>query len=390
MISKKVIRNIDKKILIVSPYYPYPANFGGTVDILRRIQLLKKNGYSITLIATVKVSPLVDEIEYVKQFVDDVIIIKRKKAFISIMSFSPFQVSSRSKLKKCGLSEEYEYLIMESEYVANILRNKSLNAKKIVLRMHNNESKYNFELFKSSYPSIISLHYLIESVKFKFFSDSVYKKVNRIACISEFECKSLQLNSYNNAFFSPTVIDITSFKNRRLENKCVIYVGALFMPNNIEGLSWYIKNVHGYLKKYSDYRFIIIGSTHGSKNEYRIHQLCNNDSQIDFFFNVENLDYYYNQSSIFINPMLNGAGVKIKSINAIIEGLPLVTTKKGIEGTGLKDHEHVLIADDALHFKENIELLFSDANLGVNLTNNAQKFLLQNYSESYILSTFLF
>jgi glycosyltransferase involved in cell wall biosynthesis len=254
--------------------------------------------------------------------------------------------------------------------------------------LHNNEGKYFLELFKSSFPHIISLYFLIESIKFKIYSKYIYKKVDNIACISKDESDYLIYNSYKKILFSPTVIEFSNLKTRALESKYVIYVGALFAPNNLYGLKWYINNVHKYLKqKEPKYKLIIVGSTHGIKNEYRISKLCQDDTQIDCFFNVTDLDPYYNQSSIFINPIFNGTGVKIKSINAAIEGLPLISTSIGIEGIGFKENKHVLIANNSYDFIDKIIMLFNNKILSRSLVNNAQNFLKQEYSENNIIKT---
>jgi glycosyltransferase involved in cell wall biosynthesis len=380
--------NNQKTILIVSPYFPYPVIFGGIADLFRKIQILKKYGYNISLISTIKKMPSESEIKFIRKYVIDTIFIKRKR-FNALFSLYPFQVSSRSKLQEYKLYENYDYLIIEGDYVANILKNKTLSVTKTILRMHNNESKYAFELFKSSFPSFVSLYYLIESFKFKVYSKYIYKKVDHIACVSKDECKLLNSHSYKNAVFSPVSIDISTLKQRHLNTKTIIYVGALFLPNNVEGLAWYIKNIHAHLKLYPDYKFIIIGSTHSCKDEAKILKMCRNNSQIDIIFNATNLEKYYSQSSIFINPTLKGAGVKIKSINAVIEGLPLVTTEVGVEGIGLKNKEHVLVSKNSEDFRNHIELLFNDPLLGESLIKNAQKFLSENYTESKILNSLL-
>jgi glycosyltransferase involved in cell wall biosynthesis len=380
--------NNSKKVIIISPYFPYPATCGGYVDILRRIQLLNKRGYRITLMATSKELLNENVIQYMNQYIDHLIIIRRRNAIISCFSLYPLQISSRLDLKNYIFTDNYDYAIIEGDYVAIILKNRTLSVNKKVLRLHNNEAKYFFKLFKSVFPKITSLYYLIESIKFKIHSSFFYKKVDNIACISKDECNYLISHSYHNISFSPTLVESSNCKNRNLESKCVIYVGSLFMPNNVNGLKWYIKNVHKSLKqKEPEYKLIIVGSTHGKKDEDKINRLCKNDSQINCFYNIDDLEPYYDQSSIFINPIFNGAGVKIKSINAVIEGLPLVSTKIGVEGIGFEDNKHILIADDAYNFCNKIMILFNNKALSKSLVNNAQNFLKHNYSDDNMLST---
>ena len=60
---------------------------------------------------------------------------------------------------------------------------------------------------------------------------------------------------------------------------------------------------------------------------------------------------------ICVNPMHHGAGVKLKIINAIEFGLPVVSTSVGKEGTGLDNAVHLHVADTAEDFMKAIRHL---------------------------------
>jgi hypothetical protein len=56
-----------------------------------------------------------------------------------------------------------------------------------------------------------------------------------------------------------------------------------------------------------------------------------------------------------------GAGSRLKVVEALARGVPLVSTSLGVEGYDLRDGEHALIADDAAGLTERFALL--DASL---------------------------
>ena len=75
--------------------------------------------------------------------------------------------------------------------------------------------------------------------------------------------------------------------------------------------------------------------------------------------------------------MLHGAGVKIKTINAVVNGLPIVSTTKGAEGIGIVDKQMYFKADSPIDFKNAILNIF-------NLKNSDKQVLVkqaQNYLE---------
>ena len=61
---------------------------------------------------------------------------------------------------------------------------------------------------------------------------------------------------------------------------------------------------------------------------------------------VENLHDFLNASDIAIAPLLQGGGTKLKIIDYMGVGLPIVSTKKGMEGLNAKNGEHAIIVDD--------------------------------------------
>lgn len=60
---------------------------------------------------------------------------------------------------------------------------------------------------------------------------------------------------------------------------------------------------------------------------------------------VDDLDAAYDNAAFIIAPILFGAGVKVKIIDAIARGQIVVTTAKGIEGTDLQSGVHLFVED---------------------------------------------
>jgi hypothetical protein len=77
--------------------------------------------------------------------------------------------------------------------------------------------------------------------------------------------------------------------------------------------------------------------------------------------------------------MLHGAGVKLKTINAIVNGLLLVSTSIGVEGIGLIDKEMYFNADTPKTFYESIIAIFNLSDQRKkDIVKKAQKLLMDN------------
>lgn len=368
-----------KKILIVSPFFPYPTFHGGIFDIMERIKGLSNLGHDIDLAYTDKKEINNNDLNIVKSFVGEIYGVNRINKPSQLFNKKPLQVLSRNGLNKINLLKKYDFVLLETEYVGSILENPTLKADKIVIRIQNNEFIYFKNLSRSTLNIFKKLYFYQEAIKFNYYSKLIFKQADRLWFISSNEEKSYKLNhKRNNSVHLPSPIN-SNFIKRQLDNNNVLFLGSLFMENNLEGILWYLDNVHNKLcSMFEDYTLFICGSTGDNTETYFIKKF-EKYKRIKLFFNLKSLEKMYDSSSVFINPMLHGAGVKLKSINAIVNGLPLVATTIGSEGIGLKKYEMFFLADTAEEFIKFVEkLLKSDKKQEV--VNRAQNYLdTQNY-----------
>ena len=75
--------------------------------------------------------------------------------------------------------------------------------------------------------------------------------------------------------------------------------------------------------------------------------------------------------------MFHGSGVKVKSVNALVNGLPLVSTSVGAEGIGLTK-EMYYPAQTAADFIQQITAVFNDKDAAIEKTLKAQEYLKRN------------
>ena len=86
----------------------------------------------------------------------------------------------------------------------------------------------------------------------------------------------------------------------------------------------------------------------------------------------KSVDYWFENSRIFVAPLRYGAGVKGKIGQALEFGLPVVTTSIGAEGMDLEDRKTALVSnEDPQHFANKILELYYDENLWKTLHSNS-------------------
>jgi glycosyltransferase involved in cell wall biosynthesis len=110
------------------------------------------------------------------------------------------------------------------------------------------------------------------------------------------------------------------------------------------------------------------------------------DARVRLITDVADLGPYYERSSVFVNPMQNGASVKVKTLNAAANGLPIVTTPVGNEGTGFVDGRDVIVRDTPESFAEGIRSLLVNGRRRRSLAAAGHRFLIGHYDHKACLA----
>ena len=109
----------------------------------------------------------------------------------------------------------------------------------------------------------------------------------------------------------------------------LMFVGGFRHTPNIDAVMWFCKEVFPLIKKdLPDVKFYICGS----KPTDEINALASDDIIVTGYLTDEELDNMYKQCRVCVIPLRYGAGVKGKTIEAMHNGIPIVTTSVGIEG----------------------------------------------------------
>ncbi len=93
----------------------------------------------------------------------------------------------------------------------------------------------------------------------------------------------------------------------------------------------------------------------------------------------EVLEALYRGSRACVVPLLSGTGTRIKILEALARGVPVVSTSKGAEGLAVVDGEHFLIADEPAAFARATIRLLRDPDFAERLGARGRAFVRQRY-----------
>jgi len=93
---------------------------------------------------------------------------------------------------------------------------------------------------------------------------------------------------------------------------------------------------------------------------------------------------FMQQHPIFIVPMRSGSGIRIKLLEAMALGLPIISTTIGAEGLPVIDGQHLLLADDAVSFAQALQRLQKDEDFAFNLGQQGRQLIESQFNRAQL------
>ena len=160
------------------------------------------------------------------------------------------------------------------------------------------------------------------------------------------------------------------------------FVGPSMHNPNLNGILWFLKNCWTALKQRDpNFKLQIIGEWDKplKKEIQRIYP------EIIFRGYVSNLEEHI-ENTIMIVPINIGSGIRMKILEAVSTGIPVVSTTIGAQGLPLIDGEDCFITDEPQIFVEDI-LKLSDIKIQEEVAKHAQQKISKHYSLSSLKET---
>jgi glycosyltransferase involved in cell wall biosynthesis len=155
----------------------------------------------------------------------------------------------------------------------------------------------------------------------------------------------------------------------------LVYNGALTYHANFDAMSFFLSAVFPRIKQEIDaVQLTITGSVDG----VRLSELSLNES-VRLTGYLPDIRPVVANATVCVVPLREGGGTRLKILEAMALGTPVVSTSKGAEGLDVVHGEHLLIADEPDRFAAYTVELMHNAELRQRLTENARHLVEQKY-----------
>lgn len=145
--------------------------------------------------------------------------------------------------------------------------------------------------------------------------------------------------------------DIKPFEERQ----DIVFLGGFAHPPNRDAVQYFVTSVMPLLtKSLPGVRLRVFGSAIPEQ----LHELASERVVIEGY--AKSLDQVFGTARLFVAPLLSGAGIKGKVLDALSYGVPSVLSPIAAEGTGIRHGQEALIAQDPTEWAAQITALYND------------------------------
>ena len=155
----------------------------------------------------------------------------------------------------------------------------------------------------------------------------------------------------------------------------LVYNGSLTYDANYDAMRWFLAEIYPLIRRQApEVSLNITGSTRGvHPGGLRL------DDSVRLAGYVDDVRMPVAEASVCVVPTRQGGGTRLKILEAMALGTPVVATSKGIEGHGAVHGEHALIADDPTDFAASVLELLRNPDLCSRLAQNGRRFVEERY-----------
>ena len=171
-------------------------------------------------------------------------------------------------------------------------------------------------------------------------------------------------------------------KVRNVVGNDLMFVGNFLHTPNADAVDWFMTEIFPIVKRrIPDVRMFIVGANPGDGQTGYVSE----DVIVTGRVSDEELEHLYSSCRVCVIPLRYGAGVKGKLLEAMYNGIPIVSTSVGIEGLdGLTDVLHP--CDDPSGFADEIIRMCTDPEYAEGVAEGCRRYLENNYSTEACIS----
>ena len=344
------------KILMLVPYLPNTATSGGQTRWYNIIKYLSKK-HDITLFSLVKDVSEEKFIPELKKYCKKVMVFERPKKpwtlrNVLLSVFGPFpllvirnlSLEERRAVSEELANEKYDLIHAETFYVMPHLARTDVPTILVEQTIWHDVYKHHVE---TKVPLLLRPFYMYDVFKVKYWERHYWAKASKLVAVSEEDRgQMLKLIPGVKVDIIPNGVDTEFYSEKKIERKSpqrILYGVTNFeWLQNLEASEILLNNVWPKVKSQVPGAKVWIV---GRKIAEWIKKLSEVDKRVEVTENIPDARDAYGSASIMVAPIKGAGGTRLKILEAMAAGLPVVSTSIGVAGLNITHGKQALIAD---------------------------------------------
>ncbi len=335
------------KLHIVAFDVPWPADYGGVIDVYYKLKALNAKGVSVTLHCYSYGRKEANELSLI---CDQVYYYKRETGILKQFSNLPYNVTTRqSKELVQRLKADNAPILLEVLHTCWLMNEPELQGRNFIYRHSNIEHDYFRQLAHAERNLIKKIYLLLEAVRLRKF-EQVITKAKVILSVNQEDTKYFQHNfPLQETIYLPSFHPSESCTSLLGQGKYILFHGNLSISENYQAALWLIREVFSK----TSYPAIIAGKNPPPllSEEITKHnsiQLINNpnDAEMNSLINNAHVHCLYTGQA---------TGLKLKLLNVMYKGRFIVLNSHMTQGTGIQENDSLFIVNRPEDFISKIE-----------------------------------
>lgn len=359
------------RILWTMPYLPWPITSGGKARQYHLLRSMAERGHEITLLVQSKTPADADVHAALAPLVKELIVLPRRPlkhprtlwhaAFSSLpllTSINGFAPELTARFEALLQRRRWDVVQIEHSYglqpfEASLRRHQQ----PFLLMEHNVESELGAATY-GKWPWWARPLARYDQWRARRWEHRAMGQASLVVAVTESDAGKLALLSQRRPCVVTNGVDIRGFAavTPQGDSQRVLFVGNYEYAPNIDAVEWALDEVWPRLWALQPQaRFVVCG--HALPDAWRQRWT---DPRIEWRGYVDHLPTVQAQSAVFLAPLRFGGGSKLKVLEALAAGLPVVSTSEGLTGLGVQADQQALVANEAQAMAQAVSDLLDD------------------------------
>ena len=233
-------------------------------------------------------------------------------------------------------------------------------------------------IFKAEKKIKIKIAKYLDYLAMSRYEPRIIKYFDAMTVVSK-EDKAVFLNSgFNDSFIKiiPNGVQLSD-KNSGYPGNGLpgfIFCGGMSYPPNVEGVNYFMDEIYPKIKtRLPNFKVYFVGK-HPHPDIMRWQS-----ENVEVTGYVADVLPYYRKSAVSIVPLKTGSGTRLKILESMALGVPVVSTSIGAAGLSVTNNENIILKDDPDAFASSVVSLVKNKSLSSVISCNARKLVAENY-----------